>query len=61
MCIKIDFCIDEWSSGQFMKAKMWEKNVLACHEVYCKDLEDWHNLNVTAVDGICRKWYQHAR
>jgi len=61
MCIQIDFCIDEWSSGQFVKAKMWEKDVLARHEVYRKDLEDWHNLNVTAVDGIRRKWYQRAR
>ena len=43
---------------------MWKqrwKDVLACHKVYCKDLEDWHNLNITAVDGIHHKWYQCAR
>ena len=40
---------------------MWEKDVLACHKIYHKDLEDWRNLNITAIDGIRRKWYQHAR
>lgn len=40
---------------------MWEKDVLARHEVFRKDLEDWRNLNVTVVDGIRRKWYQRAR
>ena len=40
---------------------MWEKDVLACHEVYHKDLEGWCNFNVTAVDGIHHKWYQCAR
>ncbi|KAF8197078.1 hypothetical protein BJ912DRAFT_831302, partial [Pholiota molesta] len=56
----LDFCIDEWCTGRFVKAKLWESGVIERHKIYRKDLEEWQQLNVTAVTGIRTKVFTRA-
>ncbi|KJA28251.1 hypothetical protein HYPSUDRAFT_129889, partial [Hypholoma sublateritium FD-334 SS-4] len=56
----IDFCIDQWSTGKFVKAKMWETNVIDRHEAYRLDVAEWNSLNEAVVGGIRKKLYVRA-
>ncbi|KJA24682.1 hypothetical protein HYPSUDRAFT_200545 [Hypholoma sublateritium FD-334 SS-4] len=56
----IDFCIDQWSTGKFMKAKMWETNVIERHAAYRLDVAEWNGLNEAVIGGIRKKLYVRA-
>jgi hypothetical protein len=58
--VEIDFCIDEWSTGNRVKAKFWEKEVIERHKVFRTDVENWSSLNLVAVEGIRKKYYVRA-
>ena len=58
--MEIDFCIDEWSTGNRIKAKFWEKDVIERHKVFHTDVENWSSLNPVAVEGIRKKYYIRA-
>ncbi|KAF8197616.1 hypothetical protein BJ912DRAFT_822601, partial [Pholiota molesta] len=56
----LDFCIEEWATGRFVKGKLWESGVIERHKVFRKDLEEWQELNPVAVTGIRKKMYLRA-
>ncbi|KAF8951859.1 hypothetical protein BDZ97DRAFT_1931639 [Flammula alnicola] len=57
----LDFCLDEWSSGKFEKATLWEKNVIARHKVFREDLEKWGQQNESVIKALRKKLYTRAR
>ncbi|KAF8950927.1 hypothetical protein BDZ97DRAFT_1933152 [Flammula alnicola] len=56
----LDFCLDEWSDGTRVKAKLWGKDIKDRHEIFRKDLAEWEALNVEVVTAIRRKLYTRS-
>ncbi|KAF8960928.1 hypothetical protein BDZ97DRAFT_1760386 [Flammula alnicola] len=56
----LDFCLDEWSDGTRVKAKLWGKDIKDRHEIFHKDLAEWAALNVEVVTAIRRKLYTRS-
>ncbi|KAF8803408.1 hypothetical protein BYT27DRAFT_7260150 [Phlegmacium glaucopus] len=56
----IDFCLREWSTGTFIQAKFFEKDVLASHKAYHLEVEAWSALNPSVIENIRKKLFNHA-
>ncbi|KAJ6527884.1 hypothetical protein DFH09DRAFT_1327987 [Mycena vulgaris] len=56
----LEFCANEWSTGSFIKAKFYEKEVSSMYRVHLADAERWSDLKPGVVENIRRKWYRRA-
>ncbi|KAJ6616698.1 hypothetical protein B0H10DRAFT_1725999, partial [Mycena sp. CBHHK59/15] len=56
----LEFCSQEWSTGTFVQAQFFEKNVYESYHIHLADIQKWSALNVTVVENIRRKWYTRA-
>ena len=57
---QIEFCIGEWSTGEFVQAVFNED---AGHESYnarLKHLKEWNNGTVAVIGKICNKLFKPA-
>jgi hypothetical protein len=58
--IQIQFCIEEWSTGMFIKAEFNEKDNADRYKAHLADLTIWHNGNPKVIDNICKKLFNRA-
>ncbi|KAJ6620328.1 hypothetical protein B0H10DRAFT_1679662, partial [Mycena sp. CBHHK59/15] len=56
----VEFCTREWSSGTFVQAMFYEKDVVTSYRTHLADIENWSSLNKTVVENIRRKWTKRA-
>ncbi|KAF8800509.1 hypothetical protein BYT27DRAFT_7227440 [Phlegmacium glaucopus] len=56
----IDFCLQEWSTGTFIQAKFFKKDVLASHKAYRLEVEAWSALNPSVIENIRKKLFNRA-
>ncbi|KAJ7438104.1 hypothetical protein B0H11DRAFT_2105686 [Mycena galericulata] len=56
----LEFCAKEWSTGMFIQAKFYEKDVADRYEVHLADTKRWSNCNEAVVETLRRKWYRRA-
>ncbi|KAJ7091029.1 hypothetical protein C8R44DRAFT_750776 [Mycena epipterygia] len=56
----LEFCVNEWSTGSFIQATFFEKDVLERYLVHVADAERWSNMNKVVVENIRRRWYRRA-
>ena len=57
-CIEVEFCIDEWSTGLFIKKSVFDEveNLSRYIDHFLK-LNEWRSLNSMVVDKILQKKY----
>lgn len=58
--LQAEFCANEWSTGSFIKAKFYEKDVDKRYRIHLADVEKWSKCNPTVVENIRRKMYRRA-
>ncbi|KAJ6542254.1 hypothetical protein B0H10DRAFT_2244742 [Mycena sp. CBHHK59/15] len=56
----VEFCMHEWSSGTFVQAMFYEKDVVTSYHTHLADIENWSSLNKMVVENIRRKWTKRA-
>ncbi|KAJ7444665.1 hypothetical protein FB451DRAFT_1413063 [Mycena latifolia] len=56
----LEFCANEWSTGAFVAAQFFEKDVLKSYNTHLKDIRDWHGYNEEVVNNIRRTWFSRA-
>ena len=62
MCmIQIEFCIEEWSSGMFVKAEFNEKSNTDHYKAHLVDITKWCDGSPIIVDNICKKLFNCAQ
>ena len=57
---KIDFCLREWSTGAFLQASFYEKNVIHTHKIYRVEVATWSEINLTVTTNIRKKLFTRA-
>lgn len=57
---QIDFCLREWSTGTFLQAAFFEKDVLHTHKIYRVEVEAWSNINLAVTSNIRKKLFSRA-
>lgn len=57
---QIDFCLREWSTGTFVQATFFEKDVIHTHKIYRAEVETWSNINLTVTSNIRKKLFTRA-
>ncbi|PPQ85115.1 hypothetical protein CVT25_004308, partial [Psilocybe cyanescens] len=61
----IDFCLEEWSTGEYHKVAMLSSLIEDRHVMYCKIVKNWRDVNPGYIDGVCCKvWkreFHHSR
>ena len=57
---QIDFCLQEWSTGTFLQAAFFEKDVLHTHKIYQVEVEAWSNINLAVTSNIRKKLFSWA-
>ena len=58
---QIEFCIEEWSTGMFVKAKFNEKSNTKCYKAHLADVTKWCNGSPIVVNNIHKKLFNHAK
>ncbi|KIK05918.1 hypothetical protein K443DRAFT_3478 [Laccaria amethystina LaAM-08-1] len=56
----IDFCLHEWSTGAFLQATFYEKDVIHTHKIYRAEVEAWSDMNLTVTSNIRKKLFTCA-
>ena len=59
--IQIEFCIEEWSSGMFVKAEFNEKSNTDRYKAHLADVTKWRNGSPIIVDNIRKKLFNRAQ
>jgi hypothetical protein len=60
--IQAEFCIEEWSTGIFIKSPGFEEaDNLPRYSAHLQKLIEWRNLNPEVVDKILQKKYDRMR
>src|ERR1700678_617622 len=57
---KIDFCLREWSTGAFLQASFYEKNVIHTHKIYHVEVATWSEINLTVTTNIRKKTFHSS-
>lgn len=57
---KVEFCIEEWSTGQFVKAVFNEKAGEDKFKAHLKDLTEWNEGNSVVIGKIRNKLFERA-
>ena len=57
----MEHCIEEWSTGSFVKAKFEESTALPIYLAHFKRLESWYALNPEVVDKLLATMYKRCR
>ncbi|KZP20962.1 hypothetical protein FIBSPDRAFT_891562 [Athelia psychrophila] len=57
----VDFCLKEWSTGEFIKAKFYEKAITIDYTSYLKKIQDWHGLAPETVTKMLTKMHNRLR
>ena len=57
---KLEFCIAEWSTGQFVKAVFNEKAGENNFKTHLKDLTEWNKGNLVVIGKIHNKLFECA-
>jgi len=57
---QIDFCLHEWSTGTFLQAMFFEKDVIHTHKIYQAEVEAWSNINLAVMLNIRKKLFTCA-
>jgi hypothetical protein len=52
--------LNEWSTGTFIQATFFEKDVLDSHKAYRLELEAWSTLNPSVIKNIRKKLFNRA-
>ncbi|KAF8814315.1 hypothetical protein BYT27DRAFT_7219884 [Phlegmacium glaucopus] len=56
----INFCLHEWSTGAFLQASFYEKNVIHTHKIYHVKVATWSNINLIVTTNIGKKLFSRA-
>ncbi|KAJ7075486.1 hypothetical protein B0H15DRAFT_956401 [Mycena belliarum] len=56
----IEFCALEWSTGVYVAAQFFEKDVLKIYSKHLLKIQQWSKLNEHVVENIRRKWSSRA-
>lgn len=57
---KVEFCIEEWSTGQFIKAVFNEKAAEDKFKTHLQDLTEWNEGNSVVIGKIRKKLFERA-
>ncbi|KZP30193.1 hypothetical protein FIBSPDRAFT_1038523 [Athelia psychrophila] len=57
----VDFCLKEWSTGEFVKAKFYETAITIDYTSYLKKMQDWHGLAPEIVTKMLTKMHYRLR
>ena len=57
---QIDFCLHEWSTGAFLQATLFEKDVIHTHKIYRVEVEAWSAINLSVTSNIRKKLFTRA-
>ncbi|KAF8805888.1 hypothetical protein BYT27DRAFT_7257811, partial [Phlegmacium glaucopus] len=56
----IDFCLREWSTGAFLQATFFEKDVIHAHKIYRVEVKTWSSINFAVTLNIRKKLFSRA-
>lgn len=56
----MEFCLEEWRTGVFVKAKFDEAAISESYERHLKGVTDWQRGNPNVVDKIREKFFNRA-
>lgn len=60
--VEVEFCINEWSTGLFIKKKGFDKaKNMSRFTAHIERLYEWHSLNPTVINNILQKRYDRMR
>ena len=48
---QMEFCLEEWCTGVFVKTKFDESSISKIYETHLKGVTDWQKGNPSIVDG----------
>lgn len=57
---QIEFCIGEWSTGEFVQAVFNEDAGHESYNAHLKHLKEWNNGNVAVIGKIRNKLFERA-
>jgi hypothetical protein len=60
--VEVEFCIEEWSTGHYLKKSSFEEaDNLARYTSHHQKLIEWRSLNPSVVDKMLKKRYDRMR
>lgn len=59
--IQLDFCIREWSTGQFQQARFWETDNKTRYDNYLAKLKEWSDIDPMVTRNLRKKLSTRAR
>ena len=60
-CLQVEHCIEEWSTGVYVKAKFEESTSVLRYMAHLEKLVAWRELNPDVVDKILATMYKRCR
>ena len=57
---QMEFCLEEWQTGVFIKAKFDESTINESYRAHLKGVSDWQKGNLSVVDKIHEKFFNRA-
>jgi hypothetical protein len=57
---QIEFCIREWSTGQFIQGVFNKKAGLDSYNTHLQDLKEWYDGNKVVIGNILNKLFERA-